>query len=211
MNRVSLSKFKKGAHQDHCATASEFQKLFATEESEFYRLAFLIIADSVKAEECVTKAMNDCAYGSAVSKEWMRPWARRVVIRNAIRIVAESQGNRSVILSDHACLQANSKLQEMGPYGDGASSGVLALPDFERIVFVLRVLEHYPARDCALLVGRLQQDVQKAQLCAIERLALYEHGDPHHAVNLTSSLCLRSEKNEEPGDGNDSCGTLLHN
>lgn len=211
MNRVSLSRFKKGTHHDHCATASEFQNLFATEKREFYCLAFLIITDSAKAEECLVEAMNDCAYGSSVSKEWMRSWARRVVIRSAIRIAGELQGERSVISSAHACLAANSKAQEIEPYGDGVSSGVLALPNFERIVFVLCVLEHYLAQDCALLLGRLQQDVQKAQLCAIERIAMHEHEDLHHEVNLTSSVCLCSEKNEEWGDANDSCGTLLHN
>jgi DNA-directed RNA polymerase specialized sigma24 family protein len=48
---------------------------------------------------------------------------------------------------------------------------VLALPDFERFVFVLCLLERYPRRECALLLGCSMSQVQRAQVHAAELIA----------------------------------------
>ena len=41
-----------------------------------------------KAEQCFVAGIEDCAQGSSVSRQWARSWARRVIIRNAVRMIA---------------------------------------------------------------------------------------------------------------------------
>ncbi len=199
---------KNGADLNRYATASDFQKLFATEMADFYRLAFLLIANCAKAEECLIAAMNDWIYGNSVAEAWMRTWARRILIRNAIHIVAEVQEDHSDI-PDVPRPSVDLKPEEITPSVFGEFSAVLDLPDFERIVFVLCILERYSIQDCALLVGRLQQDVREAKVRAVERVAIHEGGTPRRNANHTNSIYPGSIKNEELGEADDFCGTLL--
>jgi DNA-directed RNA polymerase specialized sigma24 family protein len=196
------------ADRNRYATASSFQKLFATEMADFYRLAFLIVADCTKAEDCLIAAMNDCIHGSSVAEGWMRTWARRVVIRNAIRIVVEVQQDHSEA-SDAVRVPADLEPEGITPSVFGEFTAVLDLPNFERIVFVLCILERYCIQDCALLVGRLQQDVREAKSRALDQIAMHEGGTSHWNANPTNSIYSGSANSEELGEANDFCDTLL--
>lgn len=138
----------------------------------------------------------------------MRTWARRVVIRNAIRIVAEVQEDHSD-LSCATRLSGALKSEEIVPSVFGEFSSVLDLPNFERIVFVLCVLERYSIQDCALLVGRLQRDVREAKIRALERTATHEGETLLCNADHTNSIYPCSVKSKELGEADGFCGTLL--
>lgn len=164
MTAISLDVVRRADH-DPCVATSAFRELFATDMADFYRLAFLIVANSTKAEQCLFAAMNDCVAGNLVAEAWMRTWARRAVVRNAIRIVREAQVEHSEA-QQPAALRVDLKSEEASPSVFGEFSAVLGLPDFERIVFVLCTLEQYSIQDCAFLVGRLPQEVREAKVRA---------------------------------------------
>jgi DNA-directed RNA polymerase specialized sigma24 family protein len=48
---------------------------------------------------------------------------------------------------------------------------ILGLEDFERVVFVMSVLEKYSDQDCAVLLGCSRQDVREARMQAFLHVA----------------------------------------
>jgi DNA-directed RNA polymerase specialized sigma24 family protein len=61
--------------------------------------------------------------------------------------------------------------ESSSPTGHFAADALLGLADFERLVFVLCVLERYREHDCALLLGCSASQVREAWTRAIETLA----------------------------------------
>ena len=76
-----------------CATREDFCRLFEADMKPLYLLAFLLTANHAYAERCFVAGIDDAAEGNTVFKQW----ARRTVIKNAIRVVApasqSSQGH----------------------------------------------------------------------------------------------------------------------
>jgi hypothetical protein len=72
------------------ATPEDFEQLFAKQKTELLRLSLQLTADAAKAESCLIFAMRDCLFRSKVSRDRVRTWACRMVIRNAIRLVWET-------------------------------------------------------------------------------------------------------------------------
>src|SRR5215831_21002533 len=70
------------------ATCADFSRIFAEDMKNLYLLALVLTADSEKAEQCFVSGLDDCTSGNQVFREWARSWARRVVIKRAIRMIA---------------------------------------------------------------------------------------------------------------------------
>jgi hypothetical protein len=69
------------------ASRDDFRRVFHEETDSLYRLAFLLTADSEKAEQCLVSGLEDSVNGSAVFKEWTHSWARRTIFQNAVRTI----------------------------------------------------------------------------------------------------------------------------
>src|SRR5208337_5427656 len=69
--------------EDTYATADDFQRLFAREMADLFRLSLHLTADVEKAETCLILAMRECFANTTVSKGWAAIWARRTVVRTA--------------------------------------------------------------------------------------------------------------------------------
>src|SRR5271170_7726844 len=145
------------------ARRGEFVSVFECERVELQRLALLLTANSEAAMRCLIRAFRECIASSSVSKEWVLSWARRMVIRNAISLVQCPEGKSFVNTNDdaHNGLIGVSQDDPFGAIAD--AKPILDLPDFDRFVFVICVLERYSTRDCALLLGRSPQDVNEAR------------------------------------------------
>ena len=74
------------------ATAEDFRGLFTEDPNALYMLSFLLTANHEKADRCFVAGLDDCVDGHAVFQEWAGMWARRVIVRNAIRIIAPRKG-----------------------------------------------------------------------------------------------------------------------
>jgi hypothetical protein len=205
MNRMLLSIDR--TRSAEYATADDFQRLLASEMTNLFHLALLLTADSENAESCVIFAIRDCMSVNSVYKEWMRVWARRAVVRNAIRIAAESPANSHIGNLDGQSAPSTFKRRcRTAPLMD-ESAGILRLGTLERLVYVICAIEHYPVRDCALLLGRSQQDVLNAWSRASDQIAAFERAERREAAFAGPNLRLVLES--EPGEIDGSCGTLL--
>lgn len=152
-----------------CATCEDFRKLFTEDVHGLHLLSFLLTADHEKAERCFVAGLDACVEGDSVFKEWAHPWAQRMIVRNAVQIIApQPRAARSTPRT--FCLPNNPDLAEIA-LEDGLFARVLALDDFERFVYVLSILEGYSIQDCAGLLGTLQQTITEARVLALKHVA----------------------------------------
>ncbi len=158
------------------ATSDDFRKLF-TEGNNLYLLSFLLTANCEEAERCFVAGLADCVDGNPVFKEWASSWARNIIVHSAIRIIAPHVSPaRSVASGSHS---ANENLPKT-PLHNSPFASVLELEDFERFVYVLSVLERYPARKCAVLLGTSLQQILETRTRALQHLAEFAKRRPLH-------------------------------
>jgi hypothetical protein len=177
---------QKTSDRDEYASTEEFVSVFKCERAGLQRLALLLTANSEAARRCLIRAFRECSASSSVSKEWILSWTRRMIIRNAIGLVMDRGGQSSASTND----DADDGLIAFSPYDwPGAvatSEPILDLPEFERFVFVICVLEHYSIVDCALLLGKTPREVIEVrqrignQVGQIDNL---NHISQHFAMN----------------------------
>src|SRR5262249_47380397 len=144
------------------ASAKDFCSVFRQDTDVLYWLALVLTADAGRAEQCFVAGLEECMEGNAVFKEWARSWSRRVVIKNAIRLISPQPG------------KTNSPAEIRAPGQVGPQTAALAvlanLQPFERFVFVMSVLEGYADRDCATLLGCSVTEVAAARLRAFQQI-----------------------------------------
>lgn len=159
---------------DLYATAEDYQHLFATEMGDLFHLSLQLTADAEKAESCLIFAMRDCFSGNAVAKGWAYTWARRMVIRNAIHLVLGKENETARELLTDVCVQPSHHPIEVL----NESGAILALPNLDRLAFVICVLERFSILDAALLLRKTPKDVNDAILRATDKVASRE--EPNH-------------------------------
>ena len=150
------------------ASREDFHTIFSEDLTELYQLSFLLTRDPARAERCLVSGLEDCVTRNRAFREWACSWAKRTIVRNAIRELKprpiHSTSPRSqTILSDIGQLSS-------GAGGHFAIDAVLGLEDFKRFVFVLSVLEHYSEHDCGLLLGCSAREIREARTCALKEL-----------------------------------------
>ena len=82
-----------------------------------------------------------------------------MIIRNAIGLVMDRGGQSSASTNDDADDGSIAFSPYDWPGAVATSEPILDLPEFERFVFVICVLEHYSIVDCALLLGKTPREV----------------------------------------------------
>jgi hypothetical protein len=145
------------------ARKDEFVSVFDCERAGLQRLALLLTANSEAAKRCLIRAFRQCIASSSVSKEWILSWTRRMVIRNAISLVMGSGDHSSLNMNDDADSGLIAISPDDSPGAFAESESVFDLPEFERFVFVICVLERYSIHDCALLLARSPREVNEAR------------------------------------------------
>lgn len=187
------------------ATADDFQRLLVSEMVDLFRLAFLLTADAEKAERCVIVTMRECLATVDVFKTWLPVWTRNALIRNGIRIVTGIPLCSPGKTRRPAPRPAIHRYKIVGASDD--SAGLLQLSDFDRLVYVICVLERYPGRDCAALLGRSRQEVRDAQNRALRQIVAFESEWRRRSDRGSRDLCPSSHEKQSDLDG--SCGDLL--
>src|SRR5260370_28463425 len=69
------------------ATGTDFWNILTDEMHSLYLLSFLIIADLDKAEQCFVSGIGKCEEEIGVFMEWAQAWARRTILKRAIRMI----------------------------------------------------------------------------------------------------------------------------
>jgi DNA-directed RNA polymerase specialized sigma24 family protein len=172
-------------------SCQDFRGIFERDLHGLYQLAFLLTGDHQTAEGCFVAGLEDCVKESRVFREWARAWAKRVIVKNAIRELhpQSSRSNSSARVPIVFC----SKLPFSDPSGHFDKDAVSRLGDFERFVFVLCVLERYREHECALLLGCSDSEVREARTQAIEHFADFRSGgsnryDGHERLEQAEAL-----------------------
>ncbi len=151
------------------ATRDDFRSLFTEHINSLYLLSFLLTANHEKAEQCFVTGLDECVTGSPVFREWACTWARRIIVRNAIQMIAPSAG-RAVTTPITLHFSGNRDLRTLS-LQDAQFADVLTLDKFERFVYVLSVLEKYSDQDCATLLDVSRQEIREARGRAFQQIA----------------------------------------
>ncbi|MGB2605193.1 MAG: hypothetical protein WBC78_16465 [Candidatus Sulfotelmatobacter sp.] len=152
------------------ATSADFCRIFGEGMNSLYLLSFLLTADHSIAEKCFVCGLEDSAKGNTVFKEWAESWARRTIIRNAIRMIQPRPAASPVASpsSDRGVDRVRIEPAEI--------ASIVEIPAFERFAFVMSVLERYSDQECSLLLSCTRRDVMAARTRALRQIArLVEH------------------------------------
>jgi DNA-directed RNA polymerase specialized sigma24 family protein len=148
------------------ASTADFERIFTEDMSGLYLLSLLLTGDRDRAEECFVAGIGESTKGNRVFKEWARSWARRTIIRSAIRLVGprERSGRTTRDPASARGLNYVPLALEAEVYA------ILELTSLERFVFVMSVLERYSDHDCSILLGCSRRDVARTLARALQHL-----------------------------------------
>jgi DNA-directed RNA polymerase specialized sigma24 family protein len=175
------------------ATADDFQRLFASEMEDLFRLALCLTADADRAERCLITTMRECMANGSVFKRWLPVWTRNAVIENAVRSVT---GHPVCPIRKTKQRLVRSLIHKSARYArsdSDESAGIFELSDFDRIVYVLCVLERFRARDCATLLGKSRQEVRDAQCRALAQVDAFEKKLRYAPRSLCGDICSSTQ------------------
>jgi len=184
--RIFGTKRAKNPSTEMYASSADFCRVFENQMDRLYLLSLLLTADSEKAKKCFVRGLEDSKSGGPVFKEWAESWARRTVITNAIRMIGPRPGIPSPVIRSTQEKKIEGLPEKL--------AAITELPAFERFVFVMSVLESYPARDCRLLLNCSNFDVAQARAQALQQLA-------HSADAVGSAEALAKTYLEETRHG----------
>jgi DNA-directed RNA polymerase specialized sigma24 family protein len=139
------------------ATAADFCRIFKHDMNRLYLLSFLLTGDHLAAEKCFVRGLEDSAKGP-VFKEWAESWARRTIIRNAIQLIRPRPIDRNLTSVTRGGIEPP------------RIAAVVELPEFDRFVFVMAVLEGYSDQECSLFLDCTRDDVIAARTRALRQL-----------------------------------------
>ena len=154
------------------ATAENLRDLFREDSDRLHLLSFLLTADIEKAQRCFVAGLEDCADGNTVFREWATSWARRVIARNAIRIIAPHKGQPQPTESAYQPAGKRGVLEM--PVQDVPFVSILRLNDFERFVYVLSVIERFGDQECAVLLGVSWKEMRETRALAVQHVSDFE-------------------------------------
>ena len=149
-------------------TGADFCRIFKEDMKNLYLRALLLTADPAKAEQCFVAGLDDCATGNQVFREWARSWARRAIIKNAVRLMAPEPVYANGILNTAV---SSGVTDWAWPELQVEIAAILDLRPFERFAFVMSVFESYSDQDCALLLGCTRQTLIAARVRAVQEIA----------------------------------------
>lgn len=156
---------KDGNKKVDYAMPADFCQAFHDHLDDFYTLSLLLTADPHKAEQCFVSGLDDCLHGSPVFREWAQSWARRTVVKNAIRMV-------SPLTTSPARNETKTTAGIQVPVSEADTPivAITSLQTFDRFVYVLSVLERYSDGECSILLDCKVDKVIAARIRAVQRL-----------------------------------------
>jgi DNA-directed RNA polymerase specialized sigma24 family protein len=148
------------------ASTADFERIFTEDMSALYLLSLLLTGDRDTAEECFVTGIGESTKANRVFKEWARSWARRTIIRSAIRLIAPRR--RSGRTTQNPASAQGLDCLPLALQAEVCT--ILELAPLDRFVFVMSVLERYSDHDCSILLGCSRGDVAAALARALQHL-----------------------------------------
>jgi DNA-directed RNA polymerase specialized sigma24 family protein len=125
----------------------------------------LLTADHSKAEQCFDQAIDDSLQDDRVFLERAYSWARRAIIKSAIKIVSPRLDRVDLVSAEPS--RSARPIENSGEL----VRAITALAAFDRFVYVMSVLEGLVARDCCILLKCTAAEFNNARVRALQRLA----------------------------------------
>jgi len=150
------------------ATRDDFRGLFNTNSNDLMLLSLLLTGNRETAARCFVAGLEDSVHADSVFKEWAHTWAKRTIILSAIRTLQPHPENDAASLPDRAVPEFD--IAPAAWKSRVEIRDVLALNDFNRLVFVLCVLEGYSEHHCALLLACTPREVRNARDWAMAQI-----------------------------------------
>jgi hypothetical protein len=163
------------------ASNDDFRRIFHENMDSLYLLAFLLTADHGRAEQCFVSGLEDAVGGNPVFREWAHSWARRMIIQNAVRFIKPPPADGSARLKSAS---VDSHYKTIPAERQVEISALLGLDPFERVVYVVTVLEHHSDHECSLLLGRARRDILPVRSRALEQIG---HQTEMHDQQLSNA------------------------
>jgi hypothetical protein len=146
------------------ATGTDFWNILTDEMHSLYQLSFLLTADLDKAAQCFVRGMGECKEEIGVFMEWAQAWARRTILKHAIRTIMPAPEHTDDF--SFALLEGSAASGKTNFF-----AAIVGLNAFERFVYVMSVLERQSDDDCSTLLRCSRRDVIIARELALKRLA----------------------------------------
>ena len=159
------------------AKHADFCDVFKKDTKPLYLLAFLLTANHEESEQCFLSTVEEAFNGQAVFKEWARIWVKRRLIENAIEIISPGSARNG----------QKRDLWGAGQFENCEIDSVTKLDAFERVVFVLSIMERHSNRDCALLLECSMNEVTQARMRALRLLPNLKRSPSATRSNTTAS------------------------
>jgi hypothetical protein len=174
------------------ATAASFIEIYNEEMHSLFLLSILLTADLEKAEQCFVGALEECLDGIDVFMEWARLWARRAIIKRAIKLVNP--------VPEQPKRQPLTRIQwHSAPVNDNLIGAIFTLGAFERFVFVVSLLERQSDEDCSALLNCRLRDIQLARVQALKSLPDPDGGCNPFEEALQAWEIIRARRSERRG------------
>jgi hypothetical protein len=143
--------------------------ILTEEMHSLYLFSFLLTADTYIAEQCYICGLGECVEGISVFMDWARSWARRTILRHAIRMIMPAPEQMDRLSGISVKVAATSGRNNL-------FAAIVGLSAFERFVFVMSVLEKHSDEECSMLLGCSRRDVMIARELAFKRLGNTDDG-----------------------------------
>ena len=204
MNEMSTSIGSIDHTSPEWTTPGQVQKHFAAAMTDLFCLAFLLTAHAEKAEVCVIRSIRECLKATRIQTNCLAAWVRNSIIRNGIAIVNESEPEQG---KDDGSIPLVPPTNQASIRAGDYSAGIFDLSSFDRLVYVICVLEHYTSRHCALLLRTSREKVREARIRALAHIAEFESRWRESPHGFTPEPNWHS--NEPLSMSDSSCGCLL--
>src|SRR5580698_3132101 len=143
------------------ARREDFVNAFECERAGLRRLALLLTGKAEMVDRCLVHAFRDCIANDSVCKNWTLTWSRRMVIRNAISIIVNTDNGPGGNASDAEDIGFLSLPPENLDDLILEPASTFHLPALDRCVFAICFVERYSICDCALLLGRSVREINE--------------------------------------------------
>ena len=185
------------AYARNYASAAEIVACFRDQGKLLDRLAFLISADEVIAEQAVTQACEVTLRGNSPFRDWLLEWAKAATIAAAISLQGNAIRLCEAMYRDRRCPHAE-HVSQLGDERRAAGFGLILQMDAQRIVaeldplcraiVVLRTAIRSSIQDCSLRLNVSRAATLAANCHAMTWLD-YHHTKPlENRYNLSCTV-----------------------
>jgi DNA-directed RNA polymerase specialized sigma24 family protein len=186
---MTIPRFDKALSEEgKYARREDFVNAFECERASLRKLALLLTGKAEMVDRCLIHAFRDCIANDSVCKGWTLTWSRRMVIRNAISIVVNTDNGAGKDASDNENIVFLSLPLENSDDLILEPASAFHLSDLDRCVFAICSVERYSICDCALLLGRSIREINEA----LHRLGMQLEQVSDHSDRSNMSLSDKS-------------------